>query len=91
MKSAIGENMTRRDHSDVSNQLVRFCCPMCYLVMGFDEILRLYFLPLSNYCDSCALPSLSCIRVDVVFGDLEIRDVLFDISCYLAFKRKVGS
>lgn len=24
MKSAIGEDMTRKDHSDVSNQLVRF-------------------------------------------------------------------
>lgn len=25
MKSAIGEGMTRKDHSDVSNQLVRIC------------------------------------------------------------------
>ncbi len=24
MKSAIGENLTRKDHSDVSNQLVRY-------------------------------------------------------------------
>lgn len=25
MKSAIGEGMTRKDHADVSNQLVRVC------------------------------------------------------------------
>ena len=40
MKSAIGENMTRRDHADVSNQLVSFnlctefisiCCVPCPL------------------------------------------------------------
>ena len=29
MKSAIGEGMTRRDHGDVSNQLVRLCIYAC--------------------------------------------------------------
>jgi V-type H+-transporting ATPase subunit B len=34
MKSAIGEGMTRKDHGDVSNQLVRIC-PSSFTLAGF--------------------------------------------------------
>lgn len=34
MKSAIGEGMTRKDHGDVSNQLVCVCYLMCYGLVG---------------------------------------------------------
>jgi vacuolar-type H+-ATPase subunit B/Vma2 len=36
MKSAIGEGMTRKDHADVSNQLVR------YLVIHFQASYSLF-------------------------------------------------
>ena len=35
MKSAIGEGMTRRDHAEVSNQLVSYACYMYMYMYGF--------------------------------------------------------
>ena len=39
MKSAIGEGMTRKDHSDVSNQLVSGCLRLCiFLILLFSTL-----------------------------------------------------
>ncbi len=43
MKSAIGEKLTRKDHGDVSNQLVRcpYCPPIFHIML--DRVLPLVF------------------------------------------------
>lgn len=42
MKSAIGEGMTRKDHADVSNQLVNaLCCALCTFPINDVDIYRL--------------------------------------------------
>lgn len=50
MKSAIGEGMTRKDHSDVSNQLVRLITTSIHvIVLIFARIRITYYLRITYF------------------------------------------
>lgn len=48
MKSAIGEKLTRKDHADVSNQLVGLSACLIYIFVDF-----IYFSFLKKVCQIC--------------------------------------